>query len=288
MAFAAFADAPVDVAVVEVGLGGTWDATNVLSAPVAVMTPIALDHMDELGDTVAEIATDKAGIIHEGASLSRRSSPSRRLPCCSAAPSRSVRRSRARASSSVCSHRQTGVGGQLLTLRGLAAVYDDIRAAAARRIRPASTPPARSPLEAFLGAEPDPTERGCPRRLRGGRVTGPARDRPPRPDDRARRRAQPGRRRGSRGGPGGVVCVRPAGRRGRDVVGQGRAGLAGALEPDARRGCRDQRTRRRARCRPTSSPRLAIGVFGRDRVEVVERLDDAIEAAVGSRRPARI
>ena len=67
MAFAAFADAPVDVAVVEVGLGGTWDATNVADAGVAVITPIDLDHTHLLGDTVAEIAREKAGIIKPGA-----------------------------------------------------------------------------------------------------------------------------------------------------------------------------------------------------------------------------
>src|SRR4051794_3312785 len=67
MAFAAFADAPVDVAVVEVGLGGTWDATNVADAGVAVITPIDLDHTHLLGTTVAEIAREKAGIIKPGA-----------------------------------------------------------------------------------------------------------------------------------------------------------------------------------------------------------------------------
>jgi folylpolyglutamate synthase/dihydropteroate synthase len=67
MAFAAFADAPVDVAVIEVGLGGTWDATNVADAGVAVVTPIDLDHTHLLGTTVAEIAREKAGIIKPGA-----------------------------------------------------------------------------------------------------------------------------------------------------------------------------------------------------------------------------
>jgi dihydrofolate synthase / folylpolyglutamate synthase len=67
MAYAAFADAPVDVAVVEVGLGGTWDATNVADGDVAVITPIDLDHTHLLGSTVAEIATEKAGIIKPGA-----------------------------------------------------------------------------------------------------------------------------------------------------------------------------------------------------------------------------
>lgn len=63
MAFAAFADAPVDVAVVEVGMGGRWDATNVINAPVAVITPISIDHVDYLGADIAGIAGEKAGII---------------------------------------------------------------------------------------------------------------------------------------------------------------------------------------------------------------------------------
>src|SRR5260370_14899162 len=63
MAFAAFADAPVDVAVIEVGMGGTWDNTNVADGAVAVVTPISIDHAEFLGNTVAAIAADKAGII---------------------------------------------------------------------------------------------------------------------------------------------------------------------------------------------------------------------------------
>ncbi|MCW2845919.1 MAG: FolC bifunctional protein [Nocardioides sp.] len=66
MAYAAFADAPVDVAVVEVGMGGTWDATNVADAQVAVVLPIAVDHAQYLGDTPADIALEKAGIIKPG------------------------------------------------------------------------------------------------------------------------------------------------------------------------------------------------------------------------------
>jgi len=67
VAYAAFADAPVDVAVVEVGMGGSWDATNVADGTVAVVTPIALDHERFLGSSVEDIATEKAGIIKEGA-----------------------------------------------------------------------------------------------------------------------------------------------------------------------------------------------------------------------------
>jgi dihydrofolate synthase/folylpolyglutamate synthase len=66
MAYAAFADAPVDVAVVEVGMGGAWDATNVANAQVAVVTPIAIDHTHFLGSTITEIAGEKAGILKPG------------------------------------------------------------------------------------------------------------------------------------------------------------------------------------------------------------------------------
>ncbi len=63
LTFACFTDAPVDVAVIEVGMGGEWDATNVVVADVAVLTPIAMDHAEFLGDTIREIARTKAGIV---------------------------------------------------------------------------------------------------------------------------------------------------------------------------------------------------------------------------------
>ncbi|MFT8395665.1 bifunctional folylpolyglutamate synthase/dihydrofolate synthase [Propionibacterium sp.] len=66
MAYAAFADAPVDVMIMEVGMGGRWDATSVGDASVAVVGPVGLDHMQFLGDTIAEIAVEKAGIIKAG------------------------------------------------------------------------------------------------------------------------------------------------------------------------------------------------------------------------------
>jgi len=69
MAYAAFADAPVDVVIAEVGMGGAWDATNVADAAVAVVTPVGLDHTDYLGDTLELIAAEKAGIIKPGSSV---------------------------------------------------------------------------------------------------------------------------------------------------------------------------------------------------------------------------
>ena len=69
MAFSAFADSPVDVALVEVGMGGSWDATNVADGTVAVVTPIAVDHARYLGDHAGTIAGEKAGIIKPGATV---------------------------------------------------------------------------------------------------------------------------------------------------------------------------------------------------------------------------
>lgn len=66
LTLAAFADAPVDVAILEVGMGGEWDSTNVADADVAVFAPIGMDHAEFLGDTVAAIARTKAGIIKPG------------------------------------------------------------------------------------------------------------------------------------------------------------------------------------------------------------------------------
>ena len=67
LGFAIFADAPVDVLVLEVGMGGAWDSTNIADGDVAVFTPISLDHTDRLGSTLKEIAQTKAGIIKPGA-----------------------------------------------------------------------------------------------------------------------------------------------------------------------------------------------------------------------------
>ena len=69
LAFAAFADAPIDVLVLEVGMGGEWDSTNVADGDVAVFTPIDLDHIERLGETIREIATTKSGIIKNGAAV---------------------------------------------------------------------------------------------------------------------------------------------------------------------------------------------------------------------------
>ena len=126
MAFAAFADAPVDVAIVEVGLGGTWDATNVADGTVAVVGPVAIDHTRYLGDTVEEIAAEKAGIIKPGALavLAQQSLPAAEVLL------RRVSETGATAAREGIEfgvlEREIALGGQLLTLRGLNGVYPEL------------------------------------------------------------------------------------------------------------------------------------------------------------------
>lgn len=126
MAYAAFADAPVDVAVVEVGLGGTWDATNLVHAQVAVVTPVALDHQAYLGETLREIAGEKAGIVKPGSFvvLAQQAPEAAEvlLRRCAEVDATVAREGFEFGVLSV----GAAVGGQLLVLRGLDAEYDEV------------------------------------------------------------------------------------------------------------------------------------------------------------------
>jgi folylpolyglutamate synthase/dihydropteroate synthase len=126
MAFATFADAPVDVAVIEVGIGGTWDNTNVADGAVAVLTPISIDHVRWLGNTIEEIATEKAGIIKPGAVavIGRQTAEAAAILARRAAQvgATVVREG---AEFGVIS-RELAVGGQRLDIRGLLGDYDDL------------------------------------------------------------------------------------------------------------------------------------------------------------------
>lgn len=126
LAMGAFADTPIDVGVVEVGLGGETDSTNILDAEVAVVGPIAIDHTKWLGDTLAEIATMKAGIVHEGATLvtssQERSAMEPLLRRAKAVGASLVAEGRGFAVTS----RDVAVGGQLVTIETRAARYEDL------------------------------------------------------------------------------------------------------------------------------------------------------------------
>ena len=137
MALAAFADHPVDVAVVEVGLGGTWDSTNVVPSDVEVITPVGRDHCAWLGDSLEEIAANKAGIIKDGATLITAAQPAAVQAVIAAAaaehgvvwrreldpeedpgePGAGVLR---------VVDRTPAVGGQMVVLATAAAVYEDV------------------------------------------------------------------------------------------------------------------------------------------------------------------
>ncbi|WP_285624293.1 folylpolyglutamate synthase/dihydrofolate synthase family protein [Kineosporia sp. NBRC 101677] len=126
MAYAAFADTPVDVAAVEVGLGGSWDATNIVDARVAVVTPVGVDHERFLGHDPATIATEKAGIIKPGAvAVLSEQLEEAMEPLLQRAAEVGATVFREGYEFSVSS-REVAVGGQLLTLQGIAAVYPDL------------------------------------------------------------------------------------------------------------------------------------------------------------------
>jgi dihydrofolate synthase / folylpolyglutamate synthase len=126
MAYAAFSDAPVDVAVVEVGMGGSWDATNVIDADVAVVTPIAIDHASYLGTTPAAIAQEKAGIIKPGAvAVLAQQTVEVAAVLLQRATEVGATVAREGIEYGVTS-RVPAVGGQLVTLRGLRGEYDEL------------------------------------------------------------------------------------------------------------------------------------------------------------------
>jgi folylpolyglutamate synthase/dihydropteroate synthase len=126
MAFAVFADAPVDVCVLEVGMGGTWDNTNIADGAVAVVTPISLDHTRYLGSTVGEIAADKSGIIKPGAIAVLAQQPPE---AAEALLRRCVEVGAVVAREGLefgVLHRELAVGGQLVAIRGLRGDYPDL------------------------------------------------------------------------------------------------------------------------------------------------------------------
>ena len=125
LAFVAVADAPIDVLVLEVGMGGEWDSTNTADGDVAVFAPIDIDHADRLGSTIAEIAEVKAGIIKEGAAVVSAQQP--------AEAAEVLRRVAAERNATIAfegeefglTEQKLAVGGQLLTIRGLAGEYTE-------------------------------------------------------------------------------------------------------------------------------------------------------------------
>jgi dihydrofolate synthase / folylpolyglutamate synthase len=277
MAFSAFSDAPVDVAVVEVGMGGSWDATNVADGTVAVIAPISVDHARYLGTRPQDIAVEKAGIIKQGATV------------VSAEQDPEVARviaDRAREVGATVlwegldfgvEHRVPAVGGQMMRLRGVRAEYDEVFLPLYGEHQAHNAVLALAAVESFTGE--DPLDADLVRQA-FGEVTSPGRL------EIVRR--SPTILLDAAHNPHGAAALAEAVQDSFTfspligVVGvmadKDYQGVLAALEP----------VLAQIVCTRSSTPRampaeelaeVAEGIFGVDRVHVVPRLDDAIDRA---------
>jgi len=154
MAYAAFADAPVDVAVVEVGMGGTWDATNVADADVAVVTPVSVDHERYLGASIAGIAGEKAGILKPGCTAVLAQQPVEAADVLlQRAAELGVTVAREGMEFGVVS-RVPAVGGQVVSLQGLRGRYDEVFLPLHGAHQAQNAALALAAVEAFAGDQP--------------------------------------------------------------------------------------------------------------------------------------
>ena len=282
MGFLAFADAPVEVAVVEVGLGGSWDATNVADGQVAVITPIALDHTELLGQTVAEIAAEKAGIIKPGATAVLARQPAEAVPV--------LLRRAGEVGATVAREglefgvrdRLLGIGGQQLRLQGLAGEYDEIFLPLHGAHQAGNAACALAAVEAFFGkgAATGPLSAELVREALG-QVTAPGR--------LEAVRSAPTVLLDAAHNPAGMAATVAAlsesfhFRRLVGVLavlaGKDARGMLAALEPVLDELVVTENSSLR-RLPADELAALAVAVFGEHRVSVELRLDDAIETAV--------
>ncbi|RAG85445.1 dihydrofolate synthase [Streptacidiphilus pinicola] len=284
MAYACFADAPVDVAVVEVGMGGTWDATNVIDAVVSVITPISLDHTDHLGDTHAAIAGEKSGIVKEGGLAVVAQQP---LDAAEVILRRAVEVDATVAREGMefgVLRRDVAVGGQLVTLRGIGGhEYEDVFLPLHGAHQAQNAAIALAAVEGFFGvgaAHHGSLDIDKVRAAFAG-VSSPGRLEVVRrsPTIVLDAAHNPGGARVTADAIGEsfgftrlVGVFSPSG--GKDV-----SGVLEALEPVLAEIVVTQNSTQRA-MDVDRLAEIAVDVFGADRVHVEPRLDDAIEAAV--------
>ncbi|MDB1086711.1 Mur ligase family protein [Streptomyces sp. ACA25] len=283
MAYAAFSDAPVDVGVVEVGMGGEWDCTNVIDASVAVITPIALDHTDRLGSTPEEIAVEKSGIIKPGSVVVLAQQP---VEAASVVLKRAVEEDATVAREGMefgVAAREVAVGGQLLTLRGLGGEYPDIFLPLHGAHMAHNAAVALAAVEAFFGIGATQTRTLDPGIVREAfaAVTSPGRLETLRTSptvllDAAHNPA------GARAAAAAVTEAFSFSRL-VGVVGPSRdkdvRGLLEAFEPVFSEIVVTRNSTHRS-MDVDALAAVAVEVFGEDRVQVEPRLDDALEAAV--------
>ena len=153
LAFAAFAEHPVDVGVIEVGMGGEWDATNVVDADISVIMPINLDHTEYLGETLTEIAQTKSGIIKQsGFVVLAQQEPEAAKVLLKRAAEMGADVAREGVEYSVLS-RSLAVGGQLLTIQGASDTYEDIFLPLHGKHQASNAAAALVAVEAFFGEQ---------------------------------------------------------------------------------------------------------------------------------------
>jgi dihydrofolate synthase / folylpolyglutamate synthase len=279
MAFAAFADAPVDAVVLEVGMGGAWDATNVADASVAVVTPVGVDHASYLGSTAVEIAAEKSGIIKPGSFAV--------LAAQEAGVAEVLLRRVVEVEATVVregvefavAERAPAVGGQLLRLQGVTGDYPDVFLPLHGAHQASNAASALAAVEVFGGGGGDAIDTDVVREAFGS-VTSPARLEVVRRSPTVVIDAA----HNPHGAEAAAAAVQEAfgfapliGVLGvmadKDVE-----GVLAAFEPVmAAMVCSQNST---SRAMPAAElAEVARSVFGPDRVELVERLDDAIDAA---------
>ncbi|MFP5218760.1 MAG: bifunctional folylpolyglutamate synthase/dihydrofolate synthase [Actinomycetes bacterium] len=278
LAFAAFADAPVDAAVLEVGLGGRWDATNVVRAQTCVVLPVGMDHAALLGPTLADVAAEKAGIVHEGATVVLAEQPVEAATV--------LLRHCAEVGATVAREglefgvvdRRTAVGGQLVDLQGLAARYEDVFLPLHGAHQASNAAAALAAVEAFLGSDALDAElvrEGFARVASPGRLevarTSPTvlLDAAHNPAGMAATVAAVGESFAFTSLVAVVACLAD-----KDVE-----GMLEALEPAVTSIVVTENASPR-RMSVDALHSLAVGVFGEDRVAAEDRLDDALDTAV--------
>ena len=287
MAFAIFADTPVNVVVLEVGVGGRLDCTNVADGIVAVITPISIDHTRLLGDTLEEIAAEKAGIIKPGATAVLAQQP--------LAAAEVLLRHAVEVGATVAREgvefgvlsREPGIGGQQLALRGLRGTYEDVFLPLFGAHQAGNAACALAAVEAFAGVSGEDVygtaglDVDLVREAFGG-VTSPGR--------LEVMRRSPTTVIDAAHNPAGMAATAAAVQESftfghltgvfaasgdKDV-----AGMLAELEPLLT----DIVVTRNSSDRsmdPGETAELAAEIFGEDRVTSAERLDDAIDIAVG-------
>jgi dihydrofolate synthase/folylpolyglutamate synthase len=151
LAFAAFAEHPIDVGVIEVGMGGEWDATNVVQAGVSVITPIGFDHMEYLGNTLTEIAKTKSGILKTGGfGVLAQQEPEAAIELLRKAAEVGIEVAREGVEYSLAS-RAVAVGGHLISISGLNESFEDIFLPLHGKHQAANAATALVAVEAFFG-----------------------------------------------------------------------------------------------------------------------------------------